>query len=194
VRRIGDEAVMNHINADPQDGGEIGKRERVQSHPTREKNAKNGFRFNINWAAIGALVALIGLYLTYAGVKHIWPFQVHCPVIAGAPPNSVKEAHASGLGNGKAEVFWSPPKCIGSDHPIIQYDITVWRVVDGVPVRPVRSIKATHARTSIIIVGLNNTDFYTFHVNAVNSIGPSSPVATNQITPTSVGQRLAKSF
>jgi hypothetical protein len=179
---------MNHIDAEPQDGeGEISKREQAQLPPMLERNAENGSHFKVNWAAVAVLVALIGLYLTYAGAKHIWPFQVHCPVVRGAPPNSVKEAHASGLGDRKAEVFWSPPKCVGSDHPITQYDITAWRVVNGVPLRPVRSVKAAGARTSIIIADLNNSDFYTFHVNAVNSIGPSSPVATNQITPTSVG-------
>jgi hypothetical protein len=180
---------MSHINAVPQDGdGEISQHQQARLPRTPEKNTENGSRFKVNWAAIAVLVALIGLYLTYAGAKHIWPFQIHCPVVAGASPNSVTEAHASGLGNGKAEVFWSPPKCVGSDHPIIQYDITAWRVVNGVPVRPVRSVKVTRARTSIIVTNLNNSDFYTFHVNAVNTIGPSSPVATNQITPTSIGQ------
>ena len=179
---------MNHINAAPQDGdGEISQGELAQHPLTPEKNAKNGSRFKVNWAAIAVLVTLIGLYFTYAGAKHIWPFQIHCPVVAGAPPNSVTEAHASGLGNREVEVFWSPPKCVGSDHPIIQYDITAWQVVNGVPVRPVRSVKAARARTSIIITSLKNGDFYTFHVNAVNSIGPSGPVATNQITPTVTG-------
>jgi hypothetical protein len=67
---------MNHMNAGPQDGeGEISKRELTQSPPSRKKDAKNGLRFNVNWAAIGVVVTLIGLYLTYAGVKHIWPFS-----------------------------------------------------------------------------------------------------------------------
>src|SRR5262249_51440090 len=134
---------MNHINAGPQDGEEeISKRARAEPPPTRKKNVKNRFHFNVNWAAVGVLVTLIGLYLTYAGVKHVWPFEVRCPVIAGVAPNSVREAHAGGLGNGRAGVLWSPPKCVGSDHPIIRYDVTVWRVVNGKSVRPVSSISA----------------------------------------------------
>jgi len=52
---------MNHINAGPQDGeGEISKRERAEPPPTRKKNVKNRFHFNVNWAAMGVLVTLIG--------------------------------------------------------------------------------------------------------------------------------------
>jgi Fibronectin type III domain len=175
---------MNHINAEPHDGGErANKRERVQLDRARKENAKNGFRFTVNWAAMSVLLALVAVYLTYAGVKHTWPFEVHCPVIVGAPPNSVEEAHASGVGIGIAEVFWLPPKCVGSDRPIRRYEVTTWRIINGIPARVVRSIVVAGAQTSTTIPGLNTKDIYSFRISAVNSIGASRPVITNSISP-----------
>jgi Fibronectin type III domain len=175
---------MNPINAEPHDGGEqANKRERVQLDRARKENTKNGSRFTVNWAAMGVLLSLIAIYLTYAGVKHTWPFGVHCPVVVDVPPNSVEEAHAGGAGFGIAEVFWLPPKCAGSDHPISRYQVTTWRMINGVPAGVVRSIVVAGAQTSVTITGLDTNDIYSFHVSAVNSIGPSRPVVTNSISP-----------
>jgi hypothetical protein len=67
---------MNNINAEPDDGGErANKRERVQLDGGRKENAKSGFRFTVNWAAMSFFLTLIAVYLTYAGVKHTWPFK-----------------------------------------------------------------------------------------------------------------------
>jgi hypothetical protein len=175
---------MNPINAEPQDAGEpADNRESVELDGARKERAKSRFRVTVNWAAMGVLLAVITIYLTYAGAKHTWPFQVHCPVVVGATPNSVVDAHASGVGSGIAAVFWLPPKCVGSDHPISQYEVTTWRIINGVPAKAIRSIVVSGARTSITIAGPNTRDIYGFHIAAVNFIGPSRPAVTNSISP-----------
>jgi hypothetical protein len=176
---------MNHINAESQGGGEPANNgeSAQQLGGARREEAKNRFSFTVNWAAMGVLLGLITIYLTYAGVKHTWPFEINCPVVAGAPPNSVDEAHASGAGLGMAEVFWLPPKCVGSNLPISQYEVTAWRMIKGIPSRAIHSIVVADARTPITIARLNVRDIYSFHVSAVNSVGPSRPAITNAISP-----------
>jgi hypothetical protein len=146
----------------------------------------------LSWVARGVWVALIlGLgnlafsYLNLALLKHWWPLPGSCSVVVNTVPNGVSRATAGAdaHGNGEALVFWRPPVCPGSDHPITKYSINAWLFVNGRPQGVVITQYVTAGNKSVIISGLTNGDYYNFGISAWNAIGSSPPTFTNQVSP-----------
>ena len=117
-------------------------------HQRQGKKAKSDRpKARRNWEAIAALATIAGVvlafvfgYLPLASTRNWWPFQAGCSVIVNTVPNKVDRASAGADadGNGQAHVFWQPPRCTGSDSPIIEYQVDAWLFINGNPQHVVR--------------------------------------------------------
>jgi hypothetical protein len=137
------------------------------------------------WAAVAGVVLNFALgYAALASSRNLWPFQAKCSVIVNTVPNSVDRATAGAdaYGSGQAYVFWQPPRCIGSNRPVVSYQVNAWLFINGHP-KYIRTQTVPGTSRSMIFTGLINGDFYDFGIIAVNLIGSSSPTFTNQVVP-----------
>lgn len=148
----------------------------------------------MRWMAAGVVVALVvgmaNSYVTIAQNKH-WPsFTPPCPAVVNVPPAAVSRATAGANadGHGQALVFWSPPRCVGTNHPITNYQITAWEF-GGSKIAYAGSRTVAGNATSVVFTGLADRHPYDFGIVAKNSIGWSKTTFTNIVVPPTSTER-----
>ena len=140
------------------------------------------------WLKAGVIVALAGVlatsYATVAQSKRWFPFSQPCQVVVNIPPAGLSRAStgANADGHGRALVFWSPPKCVGTNHPITEYQITAWEF-DGSKITYAGVRTAPGNARSIVFTRLDDRHAYDFGIAAKNTIGWSSTTFTNIVVP-----------